>query len=84
MKADKDNKPIEVFSGTQWQAEMVRSLLENATIDSFIEDGIMGTLGPWWTAPGGAGAVRVFVLESNYEKAKAIANEYDANLKVSE
>lgn len=84
MKADKDNKPVEVFSGTQWQAEMVRSLLENATIDSFIEDGIMGTLGPWWTAPGGAGAVRVFVLESNYEKAKAIANEYDANLKVSE
>lgn len=84
MKADKDNNPVEVFSGTQWQAEMVRSLLENATIDSFIEDGIMGTLGPWWTAPGGAGAVRVFVLESNYEKAKAIANEYDANLKVSE
>jgi hypothetical protein len=84
MKADNDNKPIEVFSGTQWQAEMVRSLLENAAIDSFIEDGIMGTLGPWWTAPGGAGAVRVFVLESNYEMAKAIANEYDANLKVSE
>ena len=84
MKPDKENKPVEVFSGTQWQAEMVKSLLNNCEINSFIEDGIMGTLGPWWTAPGGAGAVRLFVLENDYEQAKTIANEYDKNLEETE
>jgi len=84
MKPNQENNPIEVFSGTHWQAEMVRSLIENATIEAFIQDSLMGTLNPWQSAPGGAGAVRVFVMENDFEQAKAIANEYDANLKETE
>lgn len=70
---------VEVFSGTSWQAEMVKSLLENAEIKAFVKDGIMGTLNPWWTAPGGAGSVKVFVPNADFELAKQIVSEYEAN-----
>ena len=80
----KEIEPVEVFSGTAWQAGMVKSLLENAEIEAFIKDGIMGTFNPWWTAPGGAGAVKVFVSKEDYAKAKEVVNEYEKNLKDNE
>lgn len=81
MKPNNDNEPVEVFAGTSWQAEMVKSLLENAEIEAFLNDGIVGTLAPWWAAPGGAGSVRVFVSTENFDEAKLIVNEYEENLK---
>jgi hypothetical protein len=81
MKTSKEAEPIEVFSGTAWQAGMVKSLLENAEVEAFIKDGIMGTFNPWWTAPGGAGSVKVFVSEMDYDLAKGIVEEYENNLK---
>jgi hypothetical protein len=81
MKTNDKNKPIEVFSGTTWQAGMVKSLLEDSEIEAFMQDVIMGTLNPWYTAPGGAGSVRVFVADHNYEKAKTIVVEYEKNMK---
>lgn len=42
MKTDKEIKMLEVFVGTTLQAEMLKSLLENAEIKAFVKDGIMG------------------------------------------
>ena len=84
MKANQDFDPVEVFSGTPWQAGMVKSLLENAEINAFLKDEIMGTLNPWWTAPGGAGAVKVFVSNLDFDKAIPIVEEYEKNLKESD
>ena len=84
MKTNIKNEPIEVFAGTTWQAGMVKSLLENEGIVSFLKDEIIGTLNPWWTAPGGAGAVKVFVSELDYDTAGLIAEEYRKNLKGDE
>jgi hypothetical protein len=81
MKENDETKPVEVFSGTPWQAGMVKTLLENSEIEAFMQDVIMGTLNPWWTAPGGAGAIRVFVSNKDFDKAKAIVDEYEKNLK---
>jgi hypothetical protein len=39
----------------------------------------MGTLNPWWTAPGGAGSVKVFVSHSDYETARIVVEEYEKN-----
>jgi len=61
LKENDETKPVEVYSGIPWQAGMIISLLENAEIDAFMQDVIMGTLNPWWTSPGGAGLIRVFV-----------------------
>ncbi len=72
---------IEVFSGTSWEAGMVKSLLEDAGITVFLKDQIIGTLNPWWTAPGGAGSVKVTISGIEYGKAKPIVEEYEKNLK---
>ena len=71
---------IEVFAGTTWQAGMVKSLLENSEIDAFLKDEILGTLNPWWAAPGGTGAVKVFVSNLDEVKATSIIEDYEKNL----
>ncbi len=79
MKMNQENGPIEVFAGTPWQVGMVKSLLENAEIEVFVMDEILGTLNPWWTSPGGAGPIAVFVSIKDYIKAKQIVDEYEKN-----
>ncbi|MCK7537572.1 MAG: DUF2007 domain-containing protein [Marinilabiliales bacterium] len=46
MNPDKTYDPIEVFAGNPWQVGMVKSLLENAEIEAFVKDEILGTLNP--------------------------------------
>jgi hypothetical protein len=40
----------------------------------------MGILMPWWIAPRRGGAVAVFVAKADYEEARQIVAEYEANL----
>jgi hypothetical protein len=80
MKNKDENAPVEVYSGTTLQAEMVKSLLENAEIEAFLNDEIVGTLSPWWTAPGGAGSVKVVVATKDFDIAKSIVAEYESNI----
>ncbi len=77
MKPNNDLEPVEVFSGTIWDAEFVKSLLMNAEVDTFLIDENTGTLAPWYTAPGGAGSVKVVVSSLDYDKAKSIVAEYE-------
>ena len=58
---------------------MVKSLLENAEIETFLQDELTGTLAPWWTAPGGAGSVRVIVSSLDFDKARSVIFEYEKN-----
>ena len=76
MKKDNKIVPVEVFFGTILEAEMVKSLLENAKIETFLKDENTGTLAPWYTASGGMGAVKVVVSSLDFEKAKIIVEEY--------
>jgi hypothetical protein len=80
MKNDKEIKPAEVFAGTAMQAGMVKSLLENAEIEAFLKDEFIGTLNPWYATPGGAGAVKIFVSNADFEKAKMVVEDYENNL----
>jgi len=81
VKTEKEIKPVEVFDGTAWQAGIVRSMLEDSGIEAFITDEIMGSMNPWYTAPGGAGSVKVFVSNLDYDKARNIVDEYEKNMK---
>ena len=73
------NEIIEIFSGTSWEAELVKIQLDNVGIIAFIKDGFMGTLYPWYTAPGGVGSVKVTINSDDYERAKLIVEEYERN-----
>ena len=75
------DEPVVVFSGTIWEAEVVKSLLENAEIETFLLDEFTGTLAPWYTAGGGAGSVRVVVAERDSEKARTVVEEFERNIK---
>lgn len=67
MKEEDYSKSVEVFSGSPWEAEIIKGLLESSGIRSVIKDGILGTLAPY-IAP----AVSILVLEDDYEAATAI------------
>ena len=60
MKEEDYSKSIEVFSGSPWEAEIIKGLLESNDIRCVIKDGIMGTFAP---------AVSVLVTEDEYESA---------------
>jgi hypothetical protein len=81
MKKDKEISLVEVFAGTAVQANLVKSLLENAEIEVFLQDEFSGTLYPWHTTPGGVGAVKVFVSSVDHEKARIVVTEYESNLR---
>lgn len=80
MKSNNEITPIEVFAGSAMQANLVKSLLENSEIQSFLKDEFMGTMNPWHTAPGGLGAVKVFVSDNDYEKAKIVVQDYERSI----
>jgi len=80
MKFKNENDPVEVFAGSIAQVGLVKSLLENAEIEAFLKDEILGTLNPWWTSPGGAGPIRIMVAFKDFEKAKSIIDDYEKNI----
>ena len=77
MSSDQKIYTVEVFDGNDWNASMVKSLLDNAEIESFIKDGKMGVLAPWDVAGGGAGSVKIFVSNVDFEKAKEVIEQYE-------
>ncbi len=68
---------IEVFAGNIAEVGLVKSLLDKEDIQSWLRDEIMGTLNPWYTSPGGAGAIKVFVLKADFDQAKSIVEAYE-------
>ena len=76
MKSNNENNLVEIFAGSSIEAEMVKSLLLNAEIQAFLKDGTMGTIAPWYVSPGGAGAVKVIISETDSEKAKSIVEDF--------
>jgi hypothetical protein len=46
MNPDNEIYPVVVFEGNDWEASMVKSLLDNAEIESFTKDEKMGVLAP--------------------------------------
>lgn len=80
MKKENEIEPFEIFAGTAVQANLVKSLLENAEINAYLKDEFTGVLYPWHTSPGGVGAVKVLVSSADQEKARMVVDEYLSNL----
>ncbi len=67
---------VEVFRGTPWQAGMVKTLLEDEDIEACLADEIIGR-NPLFHP---SSAVKVMVLETSLEKARAIISSYEDKL----
>jgi len=77
MNSNHEIFPVEVFDGDQWEASLVKSLLNNAEIESFLKDEKMGVLAPWNVAGGGAGSVKIFVSSADLTKANEVLDQYE-------
>jgi hypothetical protein len=79
MTKESNASPVEVFAGTQWEAALVKSLLENAEIDAYLKDEIRGTTMPWQVTPGGINAVKVVVSSEDLETAQQVVKDFETN-----
>jgi Putative prokaryotic signal transducing protein len=66
-----EKEPLEVFNGSNWEAEMVKSLLENEGITGYLLNEA-GTVFPFDVTELGTGAVRVMVADTDYDEAKTV------------
>ncbi|MBN1651466.1 MAG: DUF2007 domain-containing protein [Bacteroidales bacterium] len=74
-----DIRAVELFSGTLWEADLLKSLLENAEIESYLKDDIIGTNFPWHAAGGGANPIKVIVSSQDYDRALAVLQDFKKN-----
>ena len=78
MDINNDKNPVvEVFSGTLWEAEMIKSLLFDSGINSFLKNNVLNT---YLYEPGFSEGVKVMVMSSDHEEAGKVVAEYYSNL----
>ena len=75
MKEEDKSKLIEVFQGSLWEAQLVKSLLENNDIESTLKDGMVVNI----VLPETAVDIAVRVNEANYEAVMEVVREYEKN-----
>ncbi|MCK9413182.1 MAG: DUF2007 domain-containing protein [Prolixibacteraceae bacterium] len=80
MKPTSEINPVVVFTGTAWQAGMVKTLLEDAGIEAFVLEHARATYNPGWNLPGEEGSVRVMISDLDLEEARPIVEEYVKNI----
>ena len=71
MKEEDKSKLIEVFKGSLWEAQLVKSLLGNNDIESTLKDGMVVNV----VLPDTA--IDVVVNEANYETAMEVVRAYE-------
>ena len=75
-KTDDQQASVEVFSGTLWEAEMIRSLLEAARISNFLKNSLLGV---HLYEPIQSEGAKVIVLEKDEKEALKIVADYIHN-----
>lgn len=79
MDNDK-NKIIEIYSGTLWESEIVKSLLQDAEIESFLKNTVFNS---YAFEPLKAESVKVMISNYDQEKAKIIVESFYKNMNKS-
>ena len=80
MKTKDDITPVVVFAGKQFDAGLVKSMLEDREIKAYFQDDELGVVAPWNVEAGGAGAIKVVVSSADLDAAKAVVDEYYDNI----
>jgi hypothetical protein len=76
-KEDKDLTPYEVFEGSAWEAGLLKSILEDNDIETYITE---AQSLPWNSLPVKGAAAKVFVALKDLVQAKAIVDEFYSNM----
>jgi hypothetical protein len=65
-----------VFSGSYFEAMNVRNLLEEKEISVFSQNEYMSNIEPWVVASGGFNPVKLQVVETDFDEAKLVIEDY--------
>ena len=68
---------IEVFNGDYWHSSLIKQLLSEHDIPSFLRNELMGGLEPFTVVAGGSNPVSIEVIQSDYEKAVSLITEFN-------
>lgn len=79
MESEDKIRSVEIFAGTNWEAELLKSLLENAQIEAYLKDELIGNIFPFHASPGGNSPVKVIISSLDYEKALIVLEEFRKN-----
>ncbi len=67
---------VELYNGNLFECTMLKNILENEGIETFIKDELIGTRSAVWSPGGG---VRLMVGDDNYEAARKIVEAFESN-----
>ncbi|NOU61809.1 putative signal transducing protein [Marinifilum caeruleilacunae] len=73
-----ENTLIEVYTGLAWEVEMLKTILADHQIKSFVKDEYIGTIAPHYSG-GAIGAVKLCILSGDMESAKPLIEEFVQN-----
>ena len=79
MNEQNNIKLVEVFAGELWQATMIKNILEDNQIQTFLENELMGTIAPWRVAAGGFSPVKVIVSNLDFEQSLKLIEEFNTS-----
>jgi hypothetical protein len=73
-----------IYAGNIVQADLLKCVLEGEGIQAILGDEFAGMIAPYATSPGGLGAVKVLVPNSDVQKAGKIVEHFlkTSNLKL--
>lgn len=74
------DRTIEIFSGTNWEAELVKTLLSDHEIDCFLKHNVITS---YALEPLQAGNVKVMILENDKLLAEKVVSDFYENMKDS-
>lgn len=77
INEDKSLTPYVVFEGSAWEAGLLKSILEDNDIETYITEAYSL---PWNNLPVKGSAAKVFVALNDLEQAKAIVEEFYSNM----
>ena len=73
-----EKEPVEIFAGSSWEAEMVKSLLENEGVTGYILNEA-GTVFPFDTLETGTAPVKIMVDQQDYITAQTVVDNFRTN-----
>ncbi|HEY1023752.1 MAG TPA: DUF2007-related protein [Sphingobacteriaceae bacterium] len=68
--------PVEIFSGSLWEAEVIQGLLSTEGIETYVQDDHAGTIAPWRMVSSGIDTVKLLVADLEEQRARQIISEY--------
>ena len=81
MNKENNITPVQIFSGSDWEVELLKSILTDNGIESYLFNAYSTTINPYAMPTGGDGQVQLMISSEDVERAKPLVEEFLKNQK---